>query len=75
MGLDDIDITKDEFSTEELHMMGEILMLAEKIKKDSVLFANIEKALKKKEKEIRSISDIRRRAVETNAETEEIKGA
>lgn len=62
MKIEDIDLSRMEFTPEELKFMGEIVMKAEEIKKDTMVFALVEKEMKKKSRAIKDLTDLRREA-------------
>jgi hypothetical protein len=64
MNLEDIDPKATEFTDSELDFMGQILMKAEAIRADSVLLRTVQKHMKGRAKEIRSIAQLRDKASE-----------
>jgi hypothetical protein len=71
MNIKDINTDQDEYTQEELEYMGEIIMKAEEIKANSMLFANVEKAMQSKVKKINNLSDLRRVAQDKAATQED----
>jgi len=64
----DIDITKNEFTEDEIDDMIEVLDLAQKITDDAALFRLCQRRMKGKVKEIKSLDDLRSKYVEKSIE-------
>lgn len=68
MKLSDLDLTKNEYSEEELDCMIMCLEKSEEIKRDSTLFQILQKRMKKKVKSIKSLQDLRTISNESDLE-------
>jgi len=64
----DIDITKNEFTEDEIDDMIEVLDLAQKITDDAALFRLCQRRMKGKVKEIKSLDDLRSKYIEKSIE-------
>jgi len=64
----DIDITKNEFTEDEVDEMIDVLDLAQKITDDAALFRMCQRRMKGKVKEIKSLDDLRSKYVEKSIE-------
>jgi hypothetical protein len=67
MKLEDLDPKKDEYTEEELSGFVEILIKAEQIKADSMLYRLVQKHMKRQKKKIDSVADLRDRLSEKEA--------
>lgn len=67
MKLEDIDTKKDGWTDEELDALVDILVKAEEIKTDSVLYKLVQQHMKKKKKKIDSVADLRAKEQELGA--------